>query len=150
MSALYISWLLYAGGAVYFLAREGPAAALLWVAVVPLAVWAYVRFFPRLSPHLGYGAVTDEAPETTAHQPVKVTLYTSLGCPFCPIVERRLGTLQEEMGFELERVDVTTRPGVLLAKGIRAVPVVEVGGRRLVGNATTRELANLVTGIGLD
>ena len=49
------------------------------------------------------------------------------------------------MGFKLETVHVTYRPE-LLGKGIRAVPVVEVDGRRLVGNATTDQLAALIAG----
>jgi hypothetical protein len=33
---------------------------------------------------------------------------------------------------------------MLLSKGIRSVPVVEVGGHRLVGNSTTEQLAGLI------
>jgi hypothetical protein len=40
------------------------------------------------------------------------------------------------------------RPVILVAKGIRAVPVVEVGGRRLDGNATSEQLAGLFSGAG--
>jgi hypothetical protein len=32
------------------------------------------------------------------------------------------------------------------SKGIRSVPVVEVGGSRLVGNATTEQLAEMIAG----
>jgi hypothetical protein len=42
------------------------------------------------------------------------------------------------MSFSLQEVDVTLPPVILVAKGIRAVPVLEVGGRRLDGNATQR------------
>ena len=45
------------------------------------------------------------------------------------------------MGFEFEEVDVTFRPQLALEKGIRSVPVVETGGRLLVGNATSAALA---------
>jgi hypothetical protein len=45
----------------------------------------------------------------------------------------------EKMSFNLQEVDVTLRPVFLVAKGIRAVPVVEVGGRRLDGNATSEQ-----------
>ncbi|MFQ5690706.1 MAG: glutaredoxin family protein, partial [Gemmatimonadota bacterium] len=69
-----------------------------------------------------------------------------LGCPFCPLVEGRLRTLAEEMGFEFEHVDVTLRPELVRTKRIRSVPVVEVGDRRLVGNATSRELVDLIAG----
>jgi hypothetical protein len=33
---------------------------------------------------------------------------------------------------------------MLLTKGIRSVPVVEVGDHRLVGNSTTEQLAELI------
>ena len=36
------------------------------------------------------------------------------------------------------------RPGLLIGKGIRAVPVVEVDGRTHIGNATTDELASFI------
>jgi hypothetical protein len=52
------------------------------------------------------------------------------------------------MNFSLEEVDITLRPGILVAKGIRAVPVVEVGDRRLDGNATSAQLADLISGAG--
>lgn len=48
------------------------------------------------------------------------------------------------MGFELETIDVTLKPELLRRKGILAVPVVEVGGRRIVGHATSRQLADLI------
>jgi hypothetical protein len=52
--------------------------------------------------------------------------------------------LQKQMGFTLEIFDVTLRPQMLLSKGIRSVPVVEVGDHRLVGNSTTEQLAVLI------
>jgi hypothetical protein len=54
--------------------------------------------------------------------------------------------LREQMEFSLEEVDVTLKPGVLIAKGIRAVPVVEAGDRHLAGNATSEQLAELISG----
>jgi hypothetical protein len=54
-------------------------------------------------------------------------------------------TLREQMNFSLEEVDVTLKPGVLIAKGIRAVPVIEAGNRRLAGNATSEQLAELIS-----
>ncbi len=119
-----------------------------WLVLLPAAWWLYVRWFPSLSPYLGYGRVDDAAPTAVAPQGVRVTMYSSLGCPFCPIVDERLKALQREMGFELEQVDVTLRPELLRAKSIRSVPVVEVGDRRLVGHATTRQLAELISGGG--
>ena len=49
------------------------------------------------------------------------------------------------MGFELTETDVTLRPDLLIAKGIRALPVVEVGDARWVGNATSQQLAAFIT-----
>mgnify|MGYP005848395887 CR=1 FL=1 len=72
--------------------------------------------------------------------------YTALGCPFCPVVKRRLLALQSQLGFELTELDVTARPGLVTAKGIMSVPVVEVGETRLVGNATSEQLARLIQG----
>ena len=75
-----------------------------------------------------------------------VQLYTGLGCPFCPIVKTRLQELQTRMGFSLTDVDVTLKPNLLISKGIRALPVVEVGDTRIVGNATSEQLAALIAG----
>jgi CBS domain-containing protein len=57
---------------------------------------------------------------------------------------QRLEALQKEMDFTLERIDVTFKPQTLVSKGISAVPVVEVGNERLVGNATSEQLADLI------
>jgi predicted rRNA methylase YqxC with S4 and FtsJ domains len=48
------------------------------------------------------------------------------------------------MGFTLHRIDVTLKPQILLQKGIKSVPVVEVGQNRLVGHATTEQLVELI------
>ena len=48
------------------------------------------------------------------------------------------------MGFTLTMIDVTLKPQTLMTKGIRSVPVVEVGEHRLVGNSTTDQLAALI------
>ena len=77
---------------------------------------------------------------------IRVTLYTALGCPFCPIIEKRLQALRKSMNFEIEKIDVTLRPNLLASKGIRAVPVIEVGEHRIEGNATSENLANLILG----
>jgi predicted DsbA family dithiol-disulfide isomerase len=90
---------------------------------------------------LGYGRIVDEAAEAAGNAPAKVVLYTALGCPFCPLMEQRVEDLRKQMGFTLEKIDVTLRPDLLTAKGIRSVPVVEVGARLLFGLVTTKELA---------
>jgi glutaredoxin len=79
--------------------------------------------------------------------PAEVRLYTALGCPFCPVVKQRLIALSDQMSFPLKEIDVTLKPSLLAAKGIRAVPVVEAGERQLVGNATSEQLAALISGI---
>lgn len=143
---LYLTWGMYLAGLFYFLLDGEWAAAGEWLVALPLCLWAYVRTFPRISRHLGYGRVDDVLARSPGHSDVRVTLYSSLGCPFCPIVERRLQELQMEMGFDLQRIDVTVRPDVAKARRIRSVPVVEAAGKRLIGHATTRELAELVSG----
>lgn len=146
MAFLYMTWLLYVGGLVYLPVRGNYAMAAVWAVAVPLGLWGYVRLFPRISHLLGYGRVDDVGAAVVDRSPVQVTMYGSLGCPFCPIVKRRLDALREEMGFELSYVDVTLRPDVLKSQGIKSVPVVDVAGRRLIGNATSEELAELVGG----
>jgi glutaredoxin len=109
----------------------------------------YVLSFPRVSRLLGYGSV-DDVPATSAASPAtsvkRVTFYTASACPFCPIVRRRLVALQENSGFELEEVDVTFRPDLVRAKGLKGVPVVEANGQLLVGNATSQQLAAFLAG----
>ena len=142
-----LAWAMYLGG-ITFLAVEREWLALAsWIAVAPLAMWAYIAWFPALSRFMGYGRVGDRQPRTLSPAPfTKVTLYTAVGCPFCPIVRRRLEALHSQLGFELTHVDVTARPDILVRKGIWAVPVVEVDGRTLVGHATSAELVALITG----
>lgn len=124
---------------------EWPWAAL-WLVAIPAFKWAYLRFFPHLSRWVGYGSVADQLPASTRAAPIEVTLYTLLGCPFCPIVHGRLEGLQQTMGFKLVKVDLTLRPQTAAERGIKSVPVVEAGGERLVGNATSEQLSRLIAG----
>jgi glutaredoxin len=78
-----------------------------------------------------------------AHLP-RVTLYTANVCPFCPIVKRRLTELQRHSPFDLDEVDVTFRPEIVRAKGLRSVPVIEANGRLLVGNATSAQIVDFL------
>lgn len=106
----------------------------------------YIRWFPRLSRWIGYGSVADEPVEAISRpSATQVTLYTANTCPFCPLVRDRLQRLQQELRFELHEVDVTFRPGLIRSKGFRAVPVVEIDGRHVVGNATSAQLAEFLT-----
>jgi glutaredoxin len=110
----------------------------------------YIRVFPRLSQALGYGSVSDVAASRLPDAPgvTRVVLYTARACPFCPILKRRLVDLQPRLGFDLKVVDVTFRPNLVRAKGLRSVPVVEAGGRFLVGNATSAQLVSFLADAG--
>ena len=86
----------------------------------------------------------DQIPQRTETARILVTFYSFFSCPFCPIVLRRLEALQQVMDFTLKKIDVTLKPQMLVSKGIRSVPVVEVGDKRLVGNLTTAQLAEFI------
>lgn len=148
MALIYLNWVLYLGGLIYLVAIGNYPLAVGWLVLLPLGMRAYVRLFPRISVYLGYGHVEDKRAGDATYAPMKakVHFYVALGCPFCPLVEGRLQALRRQMGFELEKIDVTYHPELLAKKGIRAVPVVEVEGRRLVGQATTDQLAALIAG----
>ncbi|MFQ5742416.1 MAG: glutaredoxin family protein [Acidobacteriota bacterium] len=146
--AIWLSWL---GLSVLFVVvgvLHGWTAAGFVLLVTVLAQLAYIRWFPHLSKWIGYGSVADVSAGVVDAPPAlpRVTLYTANLCPFCPLVKQRLTKLQQQLNFELEQVDVTLRPGLILAKGLRSVPVVEAGGRLLAGNATSEELAAFLTG----
>lgn len=143
---IWASWATYLGAFAWFLATGELWLAAGWLLLLPLAQWIYVLNFPRISHLMGYGSVDDEPATEADPTAAEVTLYTALACPFCPLVEQRLEALQETMGFELRKVDVTLRADTLVSKGIRSVPVVEAGDRRITGNATSRELAELIAG----
>jgi glutaredoxin len=150
VAGLALGWIVYPLGLGYFLYRQQWVGALLWMAGVPCLRWALYHFFPRISHFLGYGRIVDTsavlpaAPANPGTVPIGVRFYSFFGCPFCPIVLARLQALQSSMGFTLEMIDVTLKPQTLIAKGIRSVPVVEVGTHRLVGNSTTAQLAALI------
>jgi predicted DsbA family dithiol-disulfide isomerase len=93
---------------------------------------------------MGYGSVADQAAKDVGSSSAKVVLYTGIGCPFCPLVKRRLSELQLKMGFELKEIDITFKPDLLISKGIRALPVVEVGKVQWIGNATSEQLADFI------
>ena len=147
---LALGWIGYAVGMGYFTYQQQWVVALLWMAGVPGLRWALYHFFPRISRFLGYGRIADTFPSippllaNPQAAPVAVNFYTFFSCPFCPIVLARLQALQQQMGFSLRVIDVTLKPETLMTKGIRSVPVVEVGERRLVGNSTTEQLAALI------
>ena len=150
LAAIYLNWLVLGAGVVYLISTHRYTLAIGWLILAPLAIWGYIRVFPSISQSMGYGRVDDHPAINTEppphHEALRVRLYTALGCPFCPIVEKRLEGLQKEMSFEIDKIDVTLRPDLLTRKGIRAVPVIEVGERRIEGNATSDRLAELISG----
>ncbi len=148
MAAIYLTWAVYLGGLVYLGYQSRWPLAAVWLIGVPLFEWIYIRKFPSLSKAMGYGPIADQPGETVSAARVKVTLYTAIGCPFCPLIERRLRELQRQMGFSLETVDVTLRPDILASKGIRSVPVVETRGRFLTGLVFTKDLAAAIGAAG--
>ena len=145
LAFVVLAWTMYVAGAGLLLILRQWFLAATWIVVAPATMWAYIRWFPAIAPWMGYGHVDDVAAVPTLSA-ATVTLYTALGCPFCPIVQRRLHDLQSTMRFALREVDVTGRPDILTRKGIWSVPVVEVGDRRLVGHATSERLAAFIAG----
>ena len=141
---VYGGGLILLGGMVFHLLQGDVLQAVLWVGFVALFLWLYARYFPSLSRVMGYGSVADQPATELRPANARVTLYTGLGCPFCPLVKQRLNNLRAKMGFELNVIDVTLVPGVLIAKGIRSLPVVEVAEARWVGNATREQLAAFI------
>ena len=144
MWSLYVPLLAYVFGLALFVYSRNALGVVLWLVVAPCLKWAYIGLFPRISHLRGYVHVEDKVPAHTSKSQALVNYYSFVGCPFCPIMERRLEALRKEMGFTLNRIDVTLKPQVLIAKGIRSVPVVEVGENRLVGHATTEQLMELI------
>lgn len=144
---LWAIWLTWAGLPLLALVvalQSGFLVGLFVLAVGAVAQVLYIRFFANFSGWLGYGSVEDVPVRAIAAPPaglLKVTVYSANVCPFCPIVKRRLTDLQRQMRFELHECDVTFRPEIIRAKGLRSVPVVEANGRLLVGNATSEQLA---------
>jgi len=138
--------ILHASGLVFFACRENWPALLLWLVLLPCARWVGLRLSPLTSKWRGQGSVDDRLAPSVNKAHVEVAFYSHNGCPFCPIVRRRLEALQREMDFTLTKIDLTFKPQVAASKAIRSVPVVEVGNECLVGNATTEQLAQLIAG----
>jgi glutaredoxin len=143
LAFVVLAWAMYIGGTVALVVMRQWMILGTWILVAPVAMWAYVKWFPAISPLMGYGRV-DDVPAVPLPSTAMVTVYTALGCPFCPIVTHRVRELEASMGFTLREVDVTARPDILTRKGIWSVPVVEVGDRRIVGHATSQELVAFI------
>lgn len=126
--------------------RVGLGTAVFVLVVGIVGQMLYLRWFPHMSRWMGYGSVADTPPDS-APMPAalpRVTLYTANVCPFCPIIKRRLAELQRQFPFEVEEVDITFRPEIVRAKGLRSVPVLEANDRLLVGNATSAQIAEFL------
>ena len=126
--------------------RTGVVAGLAVLAVGVVAQVLYVRWFPHISRSMGYGSVADSpaAAVPTSWTLPGVTLYTASVCQFCPIIRRRLAELQRQSSFEVREIDVTFRPEIVRAKGLRSVPVLEANGQLLVGNATSAQISEFL------
>jgi glutaredoxin len=142
---VYASVLILVGGFLFYLIQGHFLMAVLWPCFIALFLWLYMKYFPGISRYMGYGSVADQPATNPQQSHGKVILYTGMGCPFCPLVRKRLKELQNTMGFDLTETDVTLKPDLLITKGIRALPVVEIGGAVWVGNATSQELASFIT-----
>lgn len=138
--------ILYVGGLFFYADARNWHVLILWLVLLPCALWLGQKLSPLTAKWRGYGSLTDTLPSQVARTPVEVTVYSHNGCPFCPVLRRRLKALQRQMDFTLEEIDLTLKPQVAANKGIQSVPVVEVGGRRLLGNATTERLAEFIAG----
>jgi glutaredoxin len=147
LGAVWMTWLGLPLLAIVVGVRVGWAAAGAVLLIGVVGQMLYIRWFPYVSRWVGYGSV-DDVPAGPASMSVgqfpRVTLYTANVCPFCPILKRRLAEMQRQSHFEVEEIDVTLRPDVIRAKGLRSVPVVEANGRLLVGNATSAQLADFL------
>jgi glutaredoxin len=145
ISFVYGSWLFAVCGICYYLFERNYLHALLWPVFILFFLWLYVRLFPSLSSYMGYGSMEDRPANHVIPSEIKVILYTGIGCPFCPIVKRRLLGLQSRMLFELREVDVTFKPEMLVSTGIRSLPVIQIGDARWIGNGTSAQLAEFIS-----
>ncbi|MGA9642052.1 MAG: thioredoxin family protein [Terriglobales bacterium] len=145
VAGLFRIWAGYAAGLAVFAYSRNRTAFLFWLVLVPVGKLVEMRFFSYFSRFFGYGRIENDVPAANvAPTSVSVTYYSALGCPFCPIVLRRLLALQKQMGFVLQSINVSLNPQMMASRGIRSVPVVEVGEQRLVGNVTSEQLARLI------
>lgn len=143
---LAVLTIIYSGGVFFYAHERNWPVLALWLVLLPCARWVGLRLYPLTSKWRGYGSVADTLPSQVSKTHVEVTVYSHNGCPFCPILRRRLEALQKQMDFTLTEVDLTLKPQIAATKGIQSVPVVDVGGSRLVGNATTEQLAEIIAG----
>lgn len=142
-----LTWLGLPALAIFFALTRGWESGVVVLVVGILGQIAYQRKFPTMSRAIGYGSVADVPAKGSKRkgQPQQVTLYTANVCPFCPIVRQRLTDLKDKLNIEIKEIDVTFRPQLLTSKGFRSVPVIEANGKSWVGNATSAQLAELIS-----
>lgn len=147
LSMVWLTWLGLPLLAAVVGFRTGLAAGFFVLMIGVIAQLLYVRWFPKVSASMGYGSVTDTPAATvpTNRTFPDVTLYTANVCPFCPIIRGRLAQLRQRSEFDLREIDVTFRPDIIRAKGLRSVPVLEANRRFLVGNATSAQIVAFLT-----
>ncbi len=138
--------IVYVGGLFFYGHNRNWPALVLWLVLLPCARWLGLKLHPLTLKWRGDGAIADTLPPQVSNTPVEVTIYSHSGCPFCPVLKRRLKDLQKQMDFTLREIDLTMRPQVAANRGIQSVPVVEVFDNRLLGNATTDQLAEFIAG----
>jgi len=123
--SLYVSAVVfvtgYVLGLIFFAYSANWIALLLWMILLPSLKWAYLRHFRRIAKWRGYGSLDDKLPTVVENAPVEVTFYSLIGCPFCPIVEKRLEALQKDMGFTLTTVNLTLKPQISVTRRRRRI-----------------------------
>lgn len=139
---------IYAAG-FFDLWHQGGVALAVWIVFLPIWIWAaprlrliYTEWSNRNRPEERVPAMPAAVAPAT-----EVTVYTGLGCPYCLLVLRRLERLQGAVAFKLNIVDLTLHAQLAAEKSIASVPVVEVRGERIVGNASVEQLLRLISGV---
>jgi hypothetical protein len=61
---------------------------------------------------------------------IRIVLYTKPECELCQVAKARLLTLQDELGFAIDEIDITTDPALSDAYG-EEIPVGYLDGRKL-------------------
>jgi predicted DsbA family dithiol-disulfide isomerase len=68
--------------------------------------------------------------EADRRSEIRITLYTKPACELCHTAKAMLRTLQDELGFVLDEIDITTDPALYDAHA-EEIPVGYLDGRKL-------------------
>ncbi|HVN48760.1 MAG TPA: hypothetical protein VMU30_08065 [Bacteroidota bacterium] len=60
ISFIYLGWIIAGGGVIIYSLLGNYLQAGIWIIMIPLAMWLYVKYFPSLSTMMGYGSVEDQ------------------------------------------------------------------------------------------